>query len=282
MSDTIETIDLTPTSRLRIVTDTDAECPRGNWHTLTGFVKLGDEGDSRLGDVPPVHDDPIGIAAAYDRLDEGGWKFIPNVADRVDPRRAYKRTHSVDEYELTKRWARIFHGLHLEHDRGHGGFWFVALDGPELFADNWPDLVLGTPEHLAKQAEVIEQEREVYRQWADGEAVGVILEREVTWVREDDPSTTRDNWEDEQSVWGSYLDDKYTAQQFALDTFELDEDEVAALRPRPVVGQMAWSRAGLDPRPVAEVSEDGKQIRLDILGLITEWVPAYNYHFKEA
>lgn len=283
MSETIiETITLTPTSRLVVIADTDATCPRGDWHMLTGFVKLGDEGDSRRGDVPPVHDDPIGIESAYNRFDEGGWKFIPNFADREHPQRPYERTHFVSEYEITERWARIFHGLHLEHDSEHGGFWFVALDGPDLFADNWPDLVIGTPEHLAKQAEVIKQERQTYRQWADGEAVGVVLERYISWVREDDPSTRREEWDEQDAVWNNYLGPECTAQQLALDLFALEEDEVAALRPRPIVGQMAWSRAGLDPRPVAEVSEDGKEIRLNILGLITEWVPAFNYHFKEA
>lgn len=264
MSDTIETIQITDTARLRVVVDTDATCPRGDWHMLTGFVKVPGRGDSRRSDVPAVHDDPIGIADAQSRIER--------------------------ERDVV-RWARIFHGLHLEYDNEHGGYWFVMLDGPEMFTDNWPELALGKPEHLAKQAEVIEQERETYRQWADGEAVGVILEHKVRWVRVDendepvflvDGDLARETWEEEGSTWGSYLDTEYTAQQVALEHFELDEDEVAALRPRPRVGQWAWSRDGLNPPPVAEVSEDGKQIRLDIYGHITDWVPAYNYHFKDA
>lgn len=216
---TIKTIDLTPTSRLRVVVDTDADCPRGNWHMLTGFVKIPGRGDSRRGLVPAVHEPRADIEGAHGRIEIMWNTRLANSA--------------------VERWARIFHGLHLEYDNEHGGYWFVALDGPDLFADNWPDLVVGTPEHLAKQAEVIKQEREVYRQWADGEAVGVILEHKVRWIRVDqndepvflaDGDLARETWEEEESLGGCYLDDEYTAQHVALEHFELDEDETAALR----------------------------------------------------
>lgn len=49
---------------------------------------------------------------------------------------------------------------------------------------------------------------------------------------------------------------------------------------KPHVGDMAWHKGGLDPRPVAEVSENGKQVRLQIHTLVTDWVPARNYVFK--
>jgi hypothetical protein len=51
---------------------------------------------------------------------------------------------------------------------------------------------------------------------------------------------------------------------------------------KPVVDRIAWHKGGLDPRRVAEVSEDGTQIRLDILGYITTWLPAENYTYTEA
>ena len=51
----------------------------------------------------------------------------------------------------------------------------------------------------------------------------------------------------------------------------------------PQVGDMADHKSGsLDPRPVAEVSEDGKQIKIAIGTLITDWLPAKNYTYKEA
>lgn len=50
---------------------------------------------------------------------------------------------------------------------------------------------------------------------------------------------------------------------------------------KPQVGYVAWHKAGLDPRRVAEVSSGGEMIRLDIFGHITDWVPADNYEYTE-
>jgi hypothetical protein len=52
-------------------------------------------------------------------------------------------------------------------------------------------------------------------------------------------------------------------------------------RRKPHVGDMAWHKGGLDPRPVAEVSEDSKQVRLQLHAMVTDWVPARNYDFEE-
>lgn len=49
----------------------------------------------------------------------------------------------------------------------------------------------------------------------------------------------------------------------------------------PTADAIAWHRGGLDPRRVAEVSEDGTKIKLDILGLISDWLPARNYRYEE-
>ena len=48
---------------------------------------------------------------------------------------------------------------------------------------------------------------------------------------------------------------------------------------KPSIGAMAWHKGGLDPRPVAEISEDGSRIRLSIWGHLTDWVPAKNYTY---
>lgn len=50
---------------------------------------------------------------------------------------------------------------------------------------------------------------------------------------------------------------------------------------KPQVGYVAWHKAGLDPRHVADVSSDGEMIRLNIFGHITDWVPADNYEYRE-
>jgi hypothetical protein len=217
MSEIIDVIDLTDTSRLVVEPDTDAECPRGDWHMLTGFVKINGRGDSRLADVPAVHPDPIGIVAHHDDFvwDKG---FSENVVER---------------------YARIFHNLHIEYDAEHGGYWFVAgadaftaatpvnKSSRALFYENWPSLKIGTSEHLTKQAEVIEQERETYRQWAEGEVYGVILERRRTFVKQyaDGDEVEGEEWEQADALWGCYLDDEYTPFDVASEHFSLTDEE---------------------------------------------------------
>lgn len=49
----------------------------------------------------------------------------------------------------------------------------------------------------------------------------------------------------------------------------------------PKVGLWADHISGqLDPREVVEVSEDGTQIRIDILGTNSPWLPAENYDYE--
>lgn len=225
---TVETIQLTPTERIRVVVDETPTCPRGDWHMLTGFVKIAGHGDDRLDDVPAVHEPPIPILDAFSHFDDkavwnptafegrGGWRF-PLLGL---------------EAKAVERWALIFHGLVVEYDSEHGGFWFVAgadaataeteVDSYArcLFYDNWPNLKVGTPEHIEKQREVIAQERETYRQWAEGEVHGVVYETSTTlapvewdadgeaWelrtpVEEDDLVT---EWSEEDSIWGVFGD----------------------------------------------------------------------------
>lgn len=196
-----EIIQIDETARIRVEYDETPTCPRGDWHMLTGFVKIRGRGDSRKMDVPAVWDEPIPIADAQSRI------------EREDD---------------VVRWARIFHGLHVEYDSEHGGYWFVAgadyssystpEPDPDLFRANWPDLKPGSADHLAKQAEVIESERATYQQWADGEVYGVIFERAVEW-KTLDGSAMMTTWEEVDSVWGCYLDDEYTAEQVARENF---------------------------------------------------------------
>lgn len=236
MGTTIETIDITPTLRIRVEYSDSPTCPRGDWHMLTGFVKIPGTGDRRIMDVPAVHDDPIEIERA-------DYSIVRNAAG---------------DTETVERWARIFHGLHVEYDSEHGGYWFVD---PHEFADNWPDLKLGTPEHLAQQSEVIKGERETYRQWAEGEVYGVILERAKTmapvqwnaadevWelingLTDDDLAT---EWDEEESVWDNYLDDGYTAVHVAFEHFDFGADEPAILALLPE----DYRNRGVDPAKAA-------------------------------
>jgi hypothetical protein len=253
-----EIIQINETARLKVVADEGPECPRDTWYMMTGFVKIAHRGDSRLMDVPAVWVDPIGIAEAHDRFD--------SVWDR-SPEGLWDRTGAPDPEELVIRWARIFHDMHVEYDAEHGGYWFVdpeqleenfsaspsgrrrqILDNPIAFASGWrftARYYFSWGKSLEIQAQVIEQERKTYRQWANGEVYGVILQRAVTYAtfevtrtedgfEMDDPGAAvlSDDWEQpdtDSSIWGCYLDDEYTPQVVALEHFDLTDEEKAAL-----------------------------------------------------
>ena len=202
-----EIIQLTDTARLRIEPDQDATNPRTD-HTAVGFVKIGSLGDSRLIDVAAGPNPTARIAEAMDLLERGTDRYSDDVAERV------------------ARWARIFHDLHLEWDAEHGGFWFVDE------ATYWGDVEHNAPNSLERQAEIIAGERATYRQWADSEVDGVILERASAWTKfyeNGGDAIDGVDWNDVKSIWGCYLDDTYTAQVVASEYFDLSDEEEAAL-----------------------------------------------------
>lgn len=236
MSDIIQ---LTDTARLVVEQEVGSTNPRKDWDMLTGFVKIEGRGDSRVIDVEPVHEAPIPIQDAHERLST--WHSQP----RFTPHEG-----------IVERWARIFHGMHIEYDSEHGGYWFVD---PAGFRANFPAIgdgnvkrirqrkgaPYGVYDHyeqsaLETQAEVIEQERETYRQWAEGEVYIVSLERLERYVRvvdsgsdvvadDIDWDSTKDEWETVESIGGNYLDDIYSPRVVADEHFGLTPEEFIAL-----------------------------------------------------
>ena len=58
----------------------------------------------------------------------------------------------------------------------------------------------------------------VMQRWESGEVYGVILERRVEWKPVDEAQASRGiktTWEEDESLWGCYLDEKYTARVVA-------------------------------------------------------------------
>jgi hypothetical protein len=186
--------------RLRVEQDADASNPRGDdgWDMMTGFVNIPERGDSRYSDVPAVHEDPTGRV-----LD--AWERIVVRRECNNCAWAPHKPSLGPDPEHVVRWARIFHVLTLEWDAEHGGFWFVSPSHND--ADPSNDAI-----------EIIKAERSVYETWAKGEVYGVVLERRVEWkpVSEtDQPRGIKTTWEDDESIWGCYLDDTYTAESVA-------------------------------------------------------------------
>lgn len=185
-------------TRLRVKQDTDPSNPREDWDMMTGYINVPERGDSRYSDVPAVHEDPTGeILSAWERIvvrhecNNCAWApHKPSIGSNPE--------HVI-------RWARIFHALTLEWDAEHGGFWFVNPSHNDADPSN-------------DASEIIKAERSVYQKWADGEVYGVILERRVEWkpVSEtDQPRGLKTTWEEDESIWGCYLDDTYTAEVVA-------------------------------------------------------------------
>lgn len=203
-----EHITLTPTSRLTIEQDESADNPRADWEMITGAVNLRRSYSYRSDriEVVPVHDCPAPLLDAYDRFD--------------------------DDADTVTRWARTFYCLTLVHDTLNDVFWFCDR---ESMRANWPDLTPGTPEYIAREREVIAEERATYEKWCEGSVYIVSLERLVHYVALDDEGTinyddAHDSWESVESLGGNYLDDEYTAQTVALESFDwtMTPDEIAA------------------------------------------------------
>ncbi|AYD87316.1 hypothetical protein SEA_VALENTINIPUFF_12 [Microbacterium phage ValentiniPuff] len=226
MNDIIETHPLTPTARIAIRVDQDAEVPRGgDWDTPVGFAKVDGLGDSRRTDPPAAHEPPIPLERMFNAL---RWRRggTPPFTDLL-----YKRHR--DSVEQTVRWARIFTGgLEVVWDDEHGGFWFCHF-GPDESADR------------THQLESIKAARDLYETWAEGGVYEVTLQRLQTYVRVQNADADTDNvsdvvdWNDQIEQWedvpmqalaGCYLDEEYPAEQVALDHFALSEAEAAAAK----------------------------------------------------
>jgi hypothetical protein len=240
-------VSLSESARLVVEYDTDAECPRGNWSLLTGFHNLPAYGDRMRSEVPAVFDFPGEIESATERLmtiagrpQRAGNYSRALAGTRLDGTGMPWNWRTIPtgmywelDHELMARWARVFYGLVLEFDSRHGGYWFVSLDE---FAENWPELEIGTPEHFAKQSEVIASEIATYEAWADGEVYGVTLERAITrhisTVHHDDTVTrdTEEGWEPLESLWGNYCDAGESvedmARRIAREYFTLTIEEI--------------------------------------------------------
>lgn len=111
-----------------------------------------------------------------------------------------------DAMDLFERWARTFHGaitLRDTPERGANAIWYLM------------------PDHDATDpADYLECERRVYREWAEGEAYGYVIEEQVTRYRitGDDPVSTWEPDSGESGGWGLIGFDY--ARTTALDAFD--------------------------------------------------------------
>lgn len=62
---------------------------------------------------------------------------------------------------------------------------------------------------------------ETYAAWRRGDVYGVVHERREQWTNADE-TAEMETWEVVDSLWGNYLDDKYTARDVAREHFDVE------------------------------------------------------------
>lgn len=100
--------------------------------------------------------------------------------------RIKRRDDAMDVFE---RWARIFHGA------------FTLRDTPERGASAVWYLMPTDTEDMDDPAAFLREEARTYRQWADGETYGYVVEELTGWTRKDGAGD-RDTWEELDSCYG--------------------------------------------------------------------------------
>jgi hypothetical protein len=128
--------------------------------------------------------------------------------------RIHDRYLDKEAIAVFTRWARIFHGATVVHHRPYDGaeaLWYVMPD--KLAETTW----------TAEQ--VITSEISQYREWAEGNVYGWIVQKNVTRVPKDaedqeDPEVADETaeWEHVNSCWG-YIGREY-AEESAREEFE--------------------------------------------------------------
>lgn len=99
--------------------------------------------------------------------------------------------------EVIDRWLRIFHDVRAVTQVSlRAGDYLVLLT--EVARKYY-----GTPDdHLQ---ECVDGDAEAFRQWAEGEVYGYVIEERASWRRVGgDPGDTMDTWEIVDSLWGLY------------------------------------------------------------------------------
>lgn len=203
MSHQIESFPVGDRFRVAVHADLDAENPRTLGDPATGAFTHGRStyASERRIDVEPGRDGHLDVSYAYERADECANTAHPEL--------------------VVIRWARIFYGITVVDDGRT--LWWVDR---EWMRENRPDVEPGTSEYVKLEQEVIAADQREYQMWADGNVYGITVEQLRTWVLDGDPSTTREEWDDVDSLWGIYFDADYPTRDEVLKyTLEMDVDD---------------------------------------------------------
>jgi hypothetical protein len=216
------TIQINDNTRIVVQYDQSPSNPRKDETMLTGALTVN--GDSRLIDVEPVYEFPGNLRYAYDQM--GAYDFSRNWSDPVI------------------RWAKVFYDIHVEMI--DGTYWWVD---PDQLVENFYSMASREYEYDGQPIDKVELEKKIiagehahYRNWGDGNVYGVIIETRQSYARVEQDSEglwelanplteddVHDEWEQDESCWGFYLDTSPDApdedtqfRQFAQDLTDID------------------------------------------------------------
>lgn len=163
--------------RVKLIHDEDCESPRSSQDNIAYVITLPHR------EFGPVDKDAGPLAEGWD---EAQYRWL-------DPRANFIR------------WARAFHGAVILDDRPNQGadaLWYIL---PDRFGE--------VPNPLS----ALEEERDEYRKWAEGECFGYVIQESVKYV-EVGGDRERQEWETTESCFG-YIGYEY-AKATALEEFD--------------------------------------------------------------
>jgi hypothetical protein len=114
---------------------------------------------------------------------------------------------SGDNFRMFEKYLRAYYGTTQIETWYSGSYWYVTYDTTAWRA--YAGLDPGATVHI---------DMNDYKAWCEGDCWGYAVERNVTWHRDDDPGTTMQTWEEEDSCWGYYGSDY--ARESALEAYE--------------------------------------------------------------
>lgn len=201
MTDIIETIELDAKHRLAIIQDDSPDCPR-DWQ----------EGIS-------VH--PVNVGSNY-IAPAAGTDSHGDALDAIFEHHLSESWHGgyVWDWELEPLVAKHFARANL-------GYIVTELESGTYIWYWEPEAIAAerklNPDYTGQ--EYLDGAVGEYKAWAAGDVYGVVLQKLVTWRREDgetglfDGGPTRKSWEDVEAIWGNYLEDFDEARRVAKDHF---------------------------------------------------------------
>lgn len=183
--ETVEIIEIDEDTRLKVVTDDCPDDPRG-WGWDVEFHAIDNYRIWRGWEHP---EDPTAYAAWQYQQEVRAGRFTPEQRDR--------------ELKLYQSLTGDTRSFEIKEHRGYS-------------QSDWATyLVIGEADALGLW--------ETFDQWLKGDVYGIILEKREQFTNADE-TRELDIWEEDDSIWGNYLDDDYTARRVAVENGWIEED----------------------------------------------------------